>query len=162
MALGLIDQTVLQGIGNAIRYQNGTKTSIKPADMAAAVLALDGTKSGDGAQVAIDLKVGVISDKVFSDVAAAIRQQNGLTTKYKPAEMAQAIRDLVWDVGLKPRALLLSDGTLEFNYLDGSQVRSGAGTVVQAWELDPAGYSESGAVPWYAERAKVTRAYIGP
>lgn len=86
---------MLQDIGNAIRYQNGTKMAIRPADMAAAVLALDGTKSGDGAQVAIDPKAGVISDKVFSDIANAIRQQNGLTVKYKPGEMAQAIRDLV-------------------------------------------------------------------
>jgi hypothetical protein len=160
MGLGLIDQTVLQDIGNAIRYQNGTSKSIRPADMAAAVLALDGTKAGTGAQVGIDPKVGVISDKVFSDIASAIRQQNGLTVKYRPGEMAQAIRDLVWDVGLKPRALLLSDGTLEFNYLDGRQVKSGSAAVVEAWEVDPAGYSESGSVPWYEDRGKVTRAYF--
>lgn len=160
MALGLIDQAVLADVANAIREQNGSSATYKPGEMAAAVLALDGTRAGAGTTATFPSKVGVVSDKVFSDIAAAIRQQNGLDVKYKPGEMAQAIRDLVWDVGLKPRALLLSDGTLEFNYLDGRQVRSGSGAVVKAWEVDSAGYSESGSVPWYEDRGRVTRAYF--
>lgn len=49
----------------------------------------------------------------------AIRGQNGLSTRYQPGDMAAAILALEWDVGLKPRAVLTSLGTLEFNYVDG-------------------------------------------
>lgn len=59
MAPGLIDQTVLADIASAIRGQNGTETSYKPSEMAAAVLALDGTKAGIGTTVTLPAKTGV-------------------------------------------------------------------------------------------------------
>lgn len=160
MGLGLIDQTVLADIANAIREQNGTDATYRPADMAAAVLALDGTKAGAGTTATFPSKVGVVSDNVFSAVAEAIRRQNGTSTKYKPAEMGDAIRALSWDVGLKPRALLLDDGTLELNYLDGRQVRSGTGLVRQAWEVPAAGLSRESDRPWHAVRNEVRRVWV--
>ena len=81
--------------------------------MAVAVAALDGTNAGNATTATLGTATGVIGESVFSDIADAIRGQNGLETTYKPGKMAQAIRDLVCDVGLKPRALLLSDETLE-------------------------------------------------
>ncbi len=160
MGMGLISESVLGDIANAIREQNGTSATYKPSEMAAAVAALDGSKAGDGSVATLGSATGVIGDSVFSAIADAIRGQNGLETKYKPGEMAQAIRDLVWDAGLKPRALWLSDGTLEFNYLDGRQVRSGSGKVVSAWEVSTAGYAKEGDRPWDGVRLKVKRAYI--
>lgn len=96
MGLGLIDQAVLADIANAIREQNGTDATYRPADMAAAVLALDGTKPDAGTTATFPSKVGVVSDGVFSAVADAIRKQNGSITKYRPAEMGDAIRALTW------------------------------------------------------------------
>lgn len=52
MGMGVIDESVLGDIANAIREQNGSSATYKPADMAAAVTALDGTKSGDAATLA--------------------------------------------------------------------------------------------------------------
>lgn len=90
-----------------------TATTYKPSEMAVAVAALDGTNAGNATTATLGTATGVIGESVFSDIADAIRGQNGLETTYKPGKMAQAIRDLVCDVGLKPRALLLSDETLE-------------------------------------------------
>jgi hypothetical protein len=160
MALGLIDQTVLADIANAIRFQNGGQAAYRPADMASAVAALDGTASGTGAEIAAASRVGVVPEAVFAGVADAIRRQNGLDATYKPGEMADAIRALAWDTGLKPRALFLSDGTLEFNYLDGRQVRSGAASVVKAWEVSVAGYAKDADKPWHAVRGEVRRAWV--
>lgn len=67
--------------------------------MAAAVTALDGTKAGTGSVTELGSGVGIIGESVFSAIAGAIRGQNGLSTKHKPGEMAQAIRDLTWDAG---------------------------------------------------------------
>ena len=97
---------------------------------------------------------------MFGSIAAAIRAQNGLTVKYTPAEMAPAILALEWDVGLKPRAVLLADGTLEFNYLEKRRSATSAAKVVTAWEVAPAGYASSGARPWDEVKAKVTSAVI--
>ena len=113
MGMGLISESVFGDIANAIREQNGTATAYKPSEMAVAVAALDGTNAGNATTVTSGTATGVIGESVFSDIADAIRGQNGLETTYKSGEMAQAIRDLVWDVGLKLRALLLSDETLE-------------------------------------------------
>ena len=46
MAMGTIDRGVLTDIANAIRVQNGGTDTYLPSEMAAAVLALDGTKAG--------------------------------------------------------------------------------------------------------------------
>lgn len=160
MGMGIIKESVLGDIANAIREQNGTSTTYKPSEMAAAVAALDGTKAGDGSVATLGSGTGVVSETVFSSIADAIRTQNGMDTMYKPGEMAQAIRDLVWDVGLKPRALFLSDGTLELNYLDGRQVKSGARKVVNAWEVPTAGLSSMTERPWDGVRNDVTRVYV--
>ena len=116
MAVGTIETSILTDIANAIRYQAGVATTYKPREMAAAVAALDGTQGSSYVpQPYMTLESGVLSESVFSDIAAAIRGQNGLTTLYQPGDMAQAILDLEWDVGYKVRALLLTDGTFEIN-----------------------------------------------
>ena len=104
--------------------------------------------------------IGIISDAYFHDIADAIRAQNGRTETYKPAEMAPAILALTWDTGVKIRALLLSDGTLEFNYRDGRSSDVEGATILRAWEVDPAGYPSAGARPWDDDKALVTRAVI--
>ena len=148
MTVGTIDTSILTDIANAIRFQAGVAMLYKPREMATAVAALDGTNEGDyQAQPYMALQSGVLSDSVFADIADAILAQNGLSTLYAPGDMAQAILDLVWDVGLKPRAVLTSTGTLEFNYVDGRHCYSG-GVPVDAWEVDPAGYSSASARPY--------------
>ena len=119
-----------------------------------------GPKGDTGVEPYKALAEGVISSKVFDAIAAAIRSQSGLSTKYTPAEMAPAILALEWDVGLKPRAVLLADGTLEFNYLEKRRSATSAAKVVTAWEVAPAGYASSGARPWDEVKAKVTSAVI--
>ncbi len=156
MAAGTVSTRILTDIANAIRQQNGGTALYKPRQMAAAVAALDGTKAGTpGVEPYMTLESGVLPESVFSDIADAIRAQNGLATRYAPGDMAQAILDLVWDVGVKVRAMLLTDGTLEFNYRDGRS--SDLGTIAQCWEVDPTGYSSDSARPWHAARAQVRR-----
>ena len=160
MTVGTIDTSTLTDIANAIRFQAGVSTLYKPREMAAAVAALDGTNAGDyQAQPYMALESGVLSDSVFEDIADAIRGQNGLSTLYQPGDMAQAILDLVWDVGLKPRAVLTSLGTLEFNYVDGRHCYSG-GVPVDAWEIDPAGYSSASARPYDSIKLQVQKVVI--
>jgi hypothetical protein len=156
MGMGIIGESVLGDIANAIREQNGGSATYKPADMAAAVTALDGTKSGDAATLTLKSGSGVVSDSVFSDIAAAIRGQNGLSTKYKPGEMAQAIRDLTWDVGFKPRAILYNRGrSIELNYLDGPQLSSGEGEILASWEVSTDGYASDSDLPWHDVREQI-------
>ena len=160
MTVGTIETSVLTDIANAIRFQAGVATLYKPREMAGAVAALDGTNAGNyQAQPYMALQSGVLSDSVFADIADAIRGQNGLSTLYAPGDMAQAILDLVWDVGLKPRAVLTSLGTLEFNYVDGRHCYSG-GVPVNAWEIDPAGYSSASARPYDSIKLQVQKVVI--
>ena len=148
MTVGTIDASILTDIANAIRFQAGVATTYKPREMAAAVAALDGSNAGGyQAQPYKSLVTGVLSDSVFADIAGAIRGQNGSTDTYLPEDMAAAILALSWDVGLKPRAVLTSLGTLEFNYVDGRRCYSG-GVPVNAWEVDPTGYSSASAQPY--------------
>lgn len=160
MAVGTISTRILTDIANAIRYQAGVATTYKPRQMAAAVAALDGTNAGNyQAQQYKALESGVLSDSVFSDIADAIRGQNGLSTQYQPGDMAAAILALSWDVGLKPRAVLTSLGTLEFNYVDGRHCYSG-GVPVNAWEIDPAGYSSAASRPYDSIKLQVRKVVI--
>ncbi len=160
MAAGKISTHTLTDIANAIRTQNGTATLYKPGAMAAAVTALDGTKAGTaGVEGYKSVETGVVSSKAFSDIANAIRAQNGLTTKYKPADMAPAILALVWDVGLKPRAVLLSNGTLEFNYLDGRQSKT-SGTIVTAYEVPTGGFASATTRAWDSVKLLVKKVVI--
>lgn len=158
MAVGTIQRSVLTDIANAIRVQNGGTDTYLPSEMAAAVLALDGTKAGTPLQALAGTGTGVISDSVFDGIADAIRAQNGLTETYTPGEMAPAILALSWDVGVKMRAILLADGTLEFNYRDGRSSDVPGAVILDAWEVDPAGYSSAGARPWDDVKLSVTRA----
>lgn len=159
MAVGTVSTRILTDIANAIRHQAGVATLYKPGQMAAAVSALDGTNAGNyQAQGYMQLDSGILSESVFSDIADAIRGQNGLSTQYQPGDMAQAILDLTWDVGLKPRALLLSDGTLELNYLDRRRSTLG-GTIVQGYEAY-GGYASASARPWESVKLQVKRVVI--
>lgn len=40
-------------------------------------------------------RAGVVDGSILTAIVDAIRAQNGSTTRYKPGEMAWAIRDLV-------------------------------------------------------------------
>lgn len=105
---------------------------------------------------------GVVSDSVFSAIAGAIRGKNGLAKKYRPGEMAQAIRDLTWDTGLKPRAILYNGGkNLELNYLDEPQTYFND-AVERSWELSPAGYARDTDVPWHDFREQITFVRVDP
>lgn len=157
MAVGTIQRSVLTDIANAIRVQNGGTDTYLPSEMAAAVLALDGTRAGTPLQALAGTGTGVISDTVFDGIADAIRAQNGLAETYTPGEMAPAILALSWDVGVKMRAILLADGTLEFNYRDGRSSDVPGAVILDAWEVDPEGYSSAGARPWHDVRLDVTR-----
>ena len=57
-------------------------------------------------------------------------------------------------------SLLLSDGTLEFNYTDGRRTVSRRGTIVQVFEVDGTGYSSASARSWDSIKAQIKRAYI--
>ncbi len=160
MAVGTVSTSILTDIANAIRYKAGVATLYKPREMAAAVSALDGTDAGDyQEQPYMALESGVLPESVFSDIADAIRGQNGLSTLYQPGDMAAAILALEWDVGLKPRAVLTSLGTLEFNFVDGRHCYSG-GVPVNAWEIDPAGYSSAAARPYDSIKLQVKKVVI--
>lgn len=155
MGMGIIGESVLGDIANAIREQNGGSATYTPADMAAAIAALDGTRAGTGTTRPLGTGSGVVSDSVLSAIAGAIRDQNGLATKYRPSEMAQAIRDLSWDTGLKPRAVLYNGGrNLELNYMDGPQTYFG-NAVERSWELSPGGYASDTDVPWHDCRKQI-------
>ena len=56
------------------------------------------------------------------------------------------------------RAILLADGTLEFNYRDGRSSDVPGAVILDAWEVDPSGYSSAGARPWDDVKLSVTRA----
>lgn len=160
MAVGTIETSILTNIANAIRYKAGVATLHKPREMAAAVSALDGTDAGNyQAQPYMALESGVLPESVFEDIADAIRGQNGLSTLYQPGDMAAAILALEWDVGYKVRALLLDDGTLEFNYYDRRRTVYG-GTIQQAFEVDTSGYSSASARSWDSVKLLVRRVYI--
>ena len=160
MTVGTIDTSILTDVANAIRFQAGVATLFKPREMAAAVAALDGTNDGNYVpQSYKQLQSGVLSDSVFEDIADAIRGQNGSSDTYAPGDMAAAILALSWDVGLKPRAVLTSLGTLEFNYVDGRHCYSG-GVPVDAWEIDPAGYSSAASRPYDSIKLQVRKVVI--
>lgn len=157
MAVGTVSTSILTDIANAIRFKAGVATTYKPREMATAVSALDGTDAGDyQEQPYMALESGVLPESVFSDIADAIRGQNRLSTLYQPGDMAAAILALEWDTGLKPRAVLTSLGTLEFNYVDGRHCYSG-GVPVNAWEIDPAGYSSASARPYDSIKLQVRK-----
>ena len=78
MTVGTVSTKVLTDIANAVRQQNGSDILYTPAQLPAAVAALDGTKAGDGrAEPYMELERGVLSDEVFAKLGDAIRKQNG-------------------------------------------------------------------------------------
>lgn len=160
MAVGTVSTSILTDIANAIRYQAGVATTYKPREMAEAVAALDGTDAGQyQEQPYMALESGVLPESVFSDIASAIRGQNGESTLYTPGDMAAAILALEWDVGYKIRALLLDDGTLEINYYERRTSVTG-GRIVQVFEIDPAGYSSASARSYDSIKLLVKKVYI--
>ena len=160
MAVGTVSTRILTDIANAIRYQAGVATLYKPREMAAAVAALDGTDAESyQAQPYMTLESGVLPESVFSDIADAIRGQNGLSTRYVPGDMAAAILALEWDVGYKIRGLLLDDGTFEINYYERRTSVTG-GRIVQVFEIDPAGYSSASARSYDSIKLLVKKVYI--
>ena len=159
MAVGTIDKAVLGAIADAIRVQAGSAGRLLPGEMAAAVAALDGSREGEAASYPAGEGRGLVSDTVFAAIADAIRDQNGLTRTYTPPEMAPAILALEWDVGLKPRAVLLEGGTLEFNYLPRRTSATG-GTVVTAWEVPVGGFSTEAERGWHESRDAILRAVM--
>lgn len=160
MAKGVVATATLLDIANAIRAKGGTSAKLKPGDMAAAVTALDGTDAG-GAETLkyIGSKGGLVEGADLSALADAIRAKGGTTAKLKPGEMAAAIRALTFASGPVPRAVLLRDGTLEFNCLDGVRSTTG-GEVASSWQLDPVGYTSAMNRPWDADKKKVKKAVI--
>ena len=94
---------------------------------------------------------------MFDAIADAIRTQNGLAETYKPGEMAPAILALTWDVGVKMRAILLADGTLKFSCRDGRSSDVPGVVILDAWEVDAAGYSSAGVHPWDDVKLNVMR-----
>lgn len=157
MAVGTIPKQVLIDIANAIRLKGGGANAMRPAEMAPRILALDGTRESVTLQMPEMEGIGIISDVYFSDIADAIRAQNGLSETYKPSEMAPAILALVWDVGIKMRAILLADGTLEFNYRDGRSSDVPGAVILDAWEVDADGYESASARPWDDVKLDVRR-----
>lgn len=162
MTMGKTNTSVLTDIANAIRYQAGTNALFKPSEMAAAITALDGSNAGRyEAQEYKELESGVLSDAIYTDIADAVRAQNGTTEPYAPGELAAAILALTWEAELKPRALLLADGTLEFNYLDTRRSTLG-GQIVATYDVPGAALSSASSQPWYPGRASVTRVAFDP
>lgn len=84
--------------------------------------------------------------------------QNGAATKYAPAVMAATILALQWDAGLKVRALLLENGMLAFNYLEGCRSAIG-GKVSQSFVVDENGHASADARPWKDVRTEVRTVY---
>lgn len=160
MAKGVVATATLLDIANAIRARGGTAAKLKPGEMAAAVTALDGTDAGAAETLKyLGTKGGLVERDAMAALADAIRAKGGTTAKLKPGEMAAAIRALTFASGPVPRAVLLKDGTLEFNCLDGVRSTTG-GEVASSWQLDPAGYSSAMNRPWDADKKKVKRAVI--
>ena len=158
MSVGSIATSILTDIANAIRYKAGVATLYQPREMAAAVVALDGSNAGNyQPQSYMQLERGYLATDVFGDIADAIRGQNGQSTQYQPGDMAAAIRALTWDTGRKVRALLLDDNTLEFNYLDSPRTTMQGYTIVSTYEVDPNGYASDTARPWHGIRGQVWR-----
>lgn len=58
----------------------------------------------------------LVNDASLQDVANAIREKNGLETKYKPAEMGQAIRDIPSGGGDVPPEALVITGDCKYKF----------------------------------------------
>lgn len=159
MTAGKIATSVLVDIANAIRQQNGGVLRYRPAELAAAVEALDGTKQGEALVAEYPgLAEGLVPEQVFTDIAAAIRKQNGEDAKYRPGEMAAAILALSWKMVAKPRAMLFEDGWFELNFVD--TVPEGHGACEGVWDLKLDGYASDSERPWHSSRQKVKQACI--
>lgn len=163
MARGLIMSKTITAIANAVRIQEGSTGAISPDELPARIRALDGTRQGEPTQAEDTLNaVGFVDDALLSGIADAIRAHNGQSATYLPSEMAPAILALSWDAGVKPRALLLSNGTVEFNFREGVSTSVYGVDVVKVWDVDPAGYASAGARPWNNDKLSMTAVYIAP
>lgn len=156
MAIGVVSRYDLCDVADAIRARNGSNDTYLPSEMAAAIRALDGTEVAPGAVMPCEgTPYGLLDDSVLAGIADAIRAQNGTSARYRTSEMAEAILALTW-VPLAPRALLCSDGTLEFTYLASEASPSGR-EVAKVVPLPEATPTAMGDTPWYAERGSIAR-----
>ena len=159
MSVGSIPSRILTDIGNAIRYQAGVATTYTPGQLATAVAALDGSNAGNYSPQSYKTpSAGFVADDVFSDIADAIRGQNGSSDTYTPEDMAQAILDLTWGSPAL-RAVYTTNGDLEFNYLPTVQSVHG-GTVSDSFEVDYSGYSDASSLPWASLATSIKRVYF--
>lgn len=163
MTKGLIRSKTLAAIADAVRTQEGSTAEIAVSQLAARVRALDGTKQGTPAQLGDRLGgVGFIEGATLAGLADAIRAQNGSTVTYRPSEMAPAILALSWNTALKPRALLLSNGSIEFNYREGVSTSYYGVEIINAWEINPAGYNSASERPWDKDKQAIYSVYFAP
>lgn len=161
MAQGVIAGRVLSDIANAIRKKRGYGPQFPPSYMAQLIRSLPESPRGTGD--AFDYSgpaAGLVSEETLASIADAIRAASGSTDKYRPDEMAAAI--LAIDKGQKLRALWLSDGTLEINYLGQRKVCSGSGQVVEAWSLSTTTFSSAEERPWNSVAARIRRVWVDP
>ena len=89
-------------------------------------------------------------------IANAIREINGLDTRYKPRELADAIRGLGEEIGEGPKAVLYEDGTLEFTCKAIPLYLSAKG-IQDYCVLDVQTYGPDNLPPWHSFGFDVTR-----
>lgn len=156
MAVGKISTHVLTDIANAIRRKGGTAAALTPREMPGAIAALDGTDAGAYEERGyVEPAYGVLPASALSAIADAIRAKGGYSATFKPDEMPAAICALEFDVGMRPRALLLANGTLEFACRD--RAYSPLGAVAQKFDVDAAGYASAVERPWDGCKWQVRR-----
>lgn len=159
MAQGVVAGRVLSDIANAIRKKRGYGPMFPPSSMAMLIKSLPESPRGTGDVFDYNGPVaGLVSEETLTSIADAIRTASGSTDRYRPGEMAAAI--LAIDKGQKLRALLLSDGTLEINYLGQRKACSGSGKVVEAWSLPTTTFESAEERPWHSVAARIRRVWI--
>lgn len=85
------DRKHYANIAAAIRVKLGETTLYTPAQMAAAIGRIEAAEPSSASLPSTVSQTVMTNDRYYADIAAAIRAQNGETTRYKPSEMAAAI-----------------------------------------------------------------------
>ena len=92
------------------------------------------------------MAVGTVSKALLTEIANAIREQNGQQARYMPLEMSLRVLEM--------------DGTLELNYRDGRSSDVEGAVILEGWEIPAEGFSSSSDIPWRTRRSEVLRALI--